>query len=110
MPHLTKNTVKSSLTVKCRSYASSSLRLEVGTDRTGYSEGALLPGASFGFDSLDFSEMTLDNAPYFTLAFREKEKHWIEKQIAMYSDTYRGPFGIYSISYRFTIHGGIKNR
>ncbi len=110
IPHLTKNTVKSSLTIKCRGYASSKLLLEVGTDRSGYREGVTLPGSTFGFDSLDFTSMTLDNSPYFTLAFREKEKNWIEKQVAMYTDAFRGPFGIYSVSYRYTVQSGIKNR
>ncbi len=110
VPHLTKDTAKGSLTFKCRGYAASSLLLEVGTDRSGYSEGALIPGSTFGFDSLDFTAMTLDNSPYFTLAFREKEKNWIEKQIAMHTDSFRGPFGVYSISYRYMIHGGVKNR
>ena len=110
IPHLTKDTAKGSLTFKCRGYAASSLLLEVGTDRSGYSEGALIPGSTFGFDSLDFTAMTLDNSPYFTLAFREKEKNWIEKQVAMHTDSFRGPFGVYSISYRYMIHGGVKNR
>ncbi|MBP3606628.1 MAG: leucine-rich repeat domain-containing protein [Clostridia bacterium] len=110
IPHLTKDTVKGSLTFKCRGYAASSLLLEVGTDRTGYSEGAKIPGSTFGFDTLDFTAMTLDNSPYFTLAFREKEKNWIEKQVAMHATDFRGPFGVYSISYRYTVHGGVKNR
>ncbi len=110
IPHLTKSTVKGSLAIKCRSYTSSALLLEVGTDRAGYREGVSLPGASFAFDTLDFSAATLDNSPYFTLSFREKEKNWIEKQIAMYSEGFREPFGIYSLSYRFTVQGRIKNR
>ncbi len=110
IPHLTKSTVKGSLSVKCRSYTSSSMLLEVGTDRAGYREGVFLPGASFAFDTLDFSATTLDNSPYFTLSFREKEKNWIEKQIAVYSEGFREPFGIYSLSYRFTVQGRIKNR
>lgn len=110
IPHLTKSTVKGSLTIKCRGYTSSALLLEVGTDRSGYREGVTLPGSTFGFDSLDFTSMTLDNSPYFTLAFREREKNWIEKQVAMYTDAFRGPFGIYSISYRYTVQSGIKNR
>ncbi len=110
IPHLTKDSVRGSLTFKCRSYCASSLLLEIGTDRTGYSEGAKLPGASFSFDSLDFTAMTLDSSPYFTLTSKEREKNWIEKQIAIHSDSFRGPFGVYSISYRYTVHGSIKNR
>ena len=110
IPHLTKSTVKSSLTLKCRSYTSSALLLEVGTDRSGYSEGVALPGSTFSFDSMDFTAMTLDNSPYFTLSFKEKEKNWIEKQVAMYSEAFRGPFGLYSVSYRYTVQGRIKNR
>ncbi len=110
IPHLTKSTVKGSLSIKCRAYTASALLLEVGTDRTGYSEGVSLPGASFSFDTLDFSLATLDNSPYFTLAFREKEKSWVDKQVAIYNSGFREPFGIYSISYRFTIQGSVKNR
>ena len=110
IPHLTKNTVKGSLALKCRGYTASALLLEVGTDRSGYREGVSLPGSTFGFDSLDFTAMTLDNSPYFTLSFKEKEKCWIEKQVAMYSETFRGPFGLYSVSYRYTVQGSIKNR
>jgi hypothetical protein len=110
IPHLTKNTVKGSLALKCRGYTASALLLEVGTDRSGYREGVSLPGSTFGFDSMDFTAMTLDNSPYFTLSFKEKEKCWIEKQVAMYSETFRGPFGLYSVSYRYTVQGGIKNR
>ena len=69
-----------------------------------------MPGASFSFDTLDFSLATLDNSPYFTLAFREKEKNWVDKQVAIYNSGFREPFGIYSISYRFTIQGSVKNR
>ena len=73
-------------------------------------EGVSLPGSTFSFDSLDFAAMTLDNSPYFTLSFREKEKNWIEKQVAMYTTAFRGPFGLYSVSYRYTVQGRIKNR
>ena len=110
IPHLTKSTVKGSLSLKCRGYTSSALLLEVGTDRSGYREGVSLPGSTFSFDSLDFAAMTLDNSPYFTLSFREKEKNWIEKQVAMYTTAFRGPFGLYSVSYRYTVQGRIKNR
>jgi hypothetical protein len=110
IPHLTKSTVKGSLSLKCRGYTSSALLLEVGTDRSGYREGVSLPGSTFSFDSLDFAAMTLDNSPYFTLSFREKEKNWIEKQVTMYTTAFRGPFGLYSVSYRYTVQGRIKNR
>ena len=40
----------------------------------------------------------------------EKEKNWIEKQIALYSSEYNSPIGIYAIAYRFRVKGKLKNK
>lgn len=108
IPHLTKNTVRGSLTVKCRSSGSGSLHLEVGTDRSGYEEVAHFSGGRMDFSSFDFSSVTLDTKEYYTLPMREREKRWVEKQITVYSDSYCSPIGIYSITYRYRIKGNIK--
>ena len=110
IPHLLKNTVKNSLTVKCRAFTSSKLICEVGTDISGYRETTSFPGGEFDFSTLDFTSLSANTTAAFTVPIGEKEKNWIEKQIAFYSDEYASAFGIYSISYRFTVKGKIKKQ
>ena len=110
IPHLTKDTVKHSLVVKYKSYSGSNLHVEVGTDRSGYSEVTSFPGADLDFSELDFANLSIDSGEYFTLPIGEKEKNWVEKQITLYSDSFRSPIGIYSITYRYTIKGKIRKR
>ena len=110
IPHLTKNTVKNSLTVKCRTLGGASLICEVGTDTSGYRELTEIPGGDMDFTSLDFSAICANTSQSFTIPISEREKGWIEKQIAFYSDEYASPFGIYSVSYRFTVKGRIKKQ
>ncbi len=110
VPHLAKNTVKHSLVIKCKVGGSGSLICEVGTDRSGYSEIARIPASEIGFYDLDFSSMILSASDEgASLPINEKEKGWVEKQIAVYSDAFCAPFGIYSITYRFIVKGRIKN-
>ncbi len=110
LPHLTKNTVKNSLTVKCRAFSSSKLICEVGTDRSGYRETTSFPGGELDFTALDFGTLSANTSSSFTVPIGEHEKGWVEKQLAFYSDEYASPFGIYSITYRFTVKGKIKKQ
>ena len=110
IPHLTKNTVKHSLVIKCKSYSGNKIHVEVGTDKSGYKEICSFPGTRIDFSSLDFSNISLDSSEYATLPISEKEKDWIEKQLTVYSDSYCSPIGIYSITYRYTVKGRIKQR
>ena len=109
IPNLTKNTVKHSLAVKLFRIGGGSLTCEAGTDRSGYKEVARLKDAELNFSELDFSAISFENSDFITLAFREKERGWIEKSIGFYSDEYCSPFGICTITYRFTVKGKIKN-
>ena len=109
VPHLAKSTVKHSLVVKCKSASGGMLSFQTGTDRRGFSEPAYLPASELDFTELDFSRMTFFFGEYFTVPLKEKEKGWVEKQIAVYSSEFNSPIGIYSISYRYTIKGKIKS-
>ena len=110
IPHLTKSTVKGSLTLKCRAFTKSSLICEVGTDTSGYKETTSFPGGEFDFSTLDFTTLTANTQESFTVPISERERGWIEKQITLYSDEFASPFGIYSINYRFTVKGKIKKQ
>ncbi len=109
IPHLTKSTVKHSLTVKMSANGSGGVVCEVGTDRSGYSEHAEIPSAEIDFSSFDFAYLAFETADHFTLPISEKEKNWIEKEIAI-SSTDGAPIAIYSVSYRFTVKGRIKKK
>ena len=108
MPHLAKDTVKHSLTMKLRAIGKGSFRCEVFSDGKGYLELCRFPSGDLGFSGLDFSNMTLQTEEVYTVPLAERAKRWVEKQIALYTDEYESPFGIYSIAYRFKVRGKIK--
>ena len=93
--------------MKC--LGSGEVNCEVGTNLKGYKEVASLPDAALNFAEFDFENMSFANVEYATVALREKERGWLEKTVAVYSDKYSSPFGIYSIIYRFTVKGKIKH-
>ncbi len=110
IPHLLKSSVKHSLAIKCRSYTTSELTCEVGTDKSGYREICKIPATSLSFADLDFSSPSLSTSESATILISEKERGWVEKQISVYSFKHCSPIGIFSISYRFKVKGRIKNR
>ena len=108
IPHLTKSSIKNSLTVKFRSFGRGRITVEVGTNGRGHREALTFPDASLDFSALDFSSLAFLGERIYTLPIYEKEKGWIEKQISIYTEHFTSPFGVYSISYRFRIKGRIK--
>ena len=109
IPNFTKNTVKHSLVVKVRCIGNGAVNCEVGTDKSGYKEIAELPDSVLNFAEFDFENLSFANLEYATLALKEREKGWLEKNVAFYSEKFSSPFGIYSIIYRFTVKGKIKH-
>lgn len=110
IPHLTKNTVKHSLVVKCKCFASTELHCEVYTDSSGYYELVTLKGGRLDFSELSFDSLALSTDEHCTIPIAEKERDWIEKQISLYSEGFRRPIGIYSLTYRYTVKGRIKRK
>ena len=108
IPHLEKDTVMGSLTLKCRSISSAVIRCEVGTDKEGYCEICRFPGMNFSFTDVNFSALTFSTTDTYTVPVSEKSKGWVEKQISLYSDGFRAPFGVFTLAYRFTVRGKIK--
>lgn len=110
LPHLSKSTVKRSLTIKCRAISGGSICCEAGSDRDGYREICRFPNRDLSFGDIDFGAMSLSPNDIYTVSLSEKLKNWVEKQITIYTTEFGSPFGIYSISYRFTVRGNIKNQ
>lgn len=109
VPHLTKNTVKKSLVIKAKSYRPDIISCEVQSDTRDPVYIGCLPTASESFDDFDFMVMPWYASRYASVTLYENEKRWIEKQITMVSQTFASPIFIYSINYRYTIRGRIKN-
>ncbi len=109
IPHLTKNTVKKSLVIKASSTSGGSIRVGVKTDLGDERTVAYIPNEDVSFSSLRFDGNLWNEHKYMSIAVKENEKNWIEKQIILTSDKFKSPIGIYSIVYRYTIKGKIKN-
>ena len=109
-PHLSKSTVKGSLTVKYTALASGRICCDVVTDSGGYSEAAVLGGGPIDFSDIDFSSLALTAEGSTTLPLKEKEKGWVEKSVSIYSKSFACPIAIHSIAFRYRIKGRIKHR
>ena len=109
IPHLTKKTVKKSLVIKTKSYQPDAIECEVKADGNDPLYIGCLPPASLGFEDFNFIYTPWYVSRYTASVLPEHEKSWIEKQLILYSCTYASPISVYSISYRYTIKGKIKN-
>ena len=109
IPHLTKSTVKKSLVIKARGTTPSSIRCYVKSDERDPTYVDSFPASHTSFDDFGFDASPWYVGRYGAVALPENEKRWIEKQITLSSSTYESPIAVYSISYRYTIKGKIKN-
>ena len=108
VPHLKKSTVKRSLAVKLAILGGGQILCEVDCDGGGYHPVGSVDGVS-DFSTLSFATSPFGDAARLTVALPERERGWVEKSIALYSEDFRSPFGVYSIGYRYRISGRIKN-
>ncbi len=110
IPYLTKSTVNNSLILKCTYRGRGELICEVATDKNGYREISGVNGGGFDFSSVSFDSLALTTDDLLTIPIMERERGWIEKQIAIYSVGYATPIAIHSVSYRYKIKGKIKKQ
>ena len=108
VPNLTKSTVKNSLSVKLRTFGSANITCRVCTDQSVHKEFAIIPDSGIDFNDLNFASLSFSNQDFMTFPLAEKEKNWVDKQLSFFSDAFREPFGIYSVTYKFTVKGRIK--
>lgn len=109
IPHLTKSTVKKSLVIKARSATPDVIRCDVRSDERDPTYVASFPTGQMSFGNFSFESAPWYVGRYGAVALPENEKRWIEKQITLSSSEYESPIAVYSISYRYTIKGKIKN-
>ena len=109
IPHLRKSTVKRSLTVKLATFVGGRIFCDVGRDDGGFRRVGSVDGGVTDLSSVSFISMPFDGQESVTVALPEGERGWVEKSIALYSEEFRSPIGVYSICYRYRISGRIKN-
>ena len=105
---MTKDTVKNSFVLKCKSFGKGSFRIEIKTDKKSYRELTSFVDSALNFEDLDFENLAFSTERSLLIPIAEKEKGWCEKQISLYSEEFASPIGIYAISYRFRPRGKIK--
>lgn len=110
VPHYTKTTVKRGTVLRLKSFEQSAFDLYATTDRQATSLLTRQSNSTTTFDSLDFDNLGLLTADSSILAIKEKTKKWVEKQYEFRNDKCNQPFGLYSITYRYTIAGDVKNK
>ena len=110
IPHLEKDSVRNSLSLKCRMEGASEATLLVRTERDGYETALCIRGGTLDFGEVDFSTFVFSSEEFQTFACRGRVKKFIEKQISLVSDTFASPIALSSIAYRYTIRGKIKNK
>ena len=86
------------------------MHLEVKTDRSGSKEVCTFSSGEMDLSDINFTNISFEGGDSYSIPFTEKEKGWIEKQLTLYSDTFRSPIEIYSLSYRYRIKGKVERR
>ena len=109
IPHLRKSTVKRSLTLKLATFIGGRLHCEVSRDSQGFKRVGVVDGGITDLSTLSFVSLPFDGSDSVTVTLPEGERGWVEKSIALYSEDFRSPIGVYSICYRYRISGRIKN-
>lgn len=108
VPHLAKSTVKRSLVVKCKNFTQGGFSAEVTTDHGVPYYLGNYSASRFLFNDLSFSSINFSTAAYSVIPIPESERGWVEKQLSFSSESFRSPFGICSVTYRYKIKGRIK--
>ena len=105
---LEKSTSPHSLVIHLKNFVGGSIYCEIITENEKLDIG-ISPSSALTFPETDFSSMTLGARETSSVALNEKSSGWVRKQIALYSEEFCSPFGVYSISYRYKIKGKIKH-
>lgn len=108
LPHFRKDTLAGSSTVKWKALSVAPTVL-VRTDRHPFRACDRVGPAVFDFASGDFSAMDFHGDTFASLSLREKERGWSYKQYLFRSDTFRSPFGVYSLTYSYYPSGRPKS-
>ena len=109
--NMTKSTVKRSLVVKVKNFASLAAKISVKTNKKPMAEAgniSLNRGINSFFSYMDFSDFSFIEDGDSIFAIREKEKKWVEKQYFIFTDKFMKPFALFNASFKYTVIGKYK--
>ncbi len=109
-PYLTKSTVKKSLTIRLSNRSRESVSVSTSIDGGQMVELCSIPMGEIDFEDFDFGTLTMICEDFESLSIPENQRKWVEKQIRVYTEQFKSPFAINSISYGFFTDGRIKNK
>lgn len=109
IPHLEKDSVRDSLTLKCHMEGAGESTLRVKTDRDAYASSYRIRGGTTDFSETDFSSFVFSADEFVTVACRGRVRKFVEKEVSLSSDAFDSPLVLSSIAYRYTVRGKIKN-
>ncbi len=107
-PSLAKGTIPGTAVARFKMMPGSHLRVNVslnGRDfkKIGEAFASRYDAGDFRFDNFSFTENE-DSV----VVLRELTRNWVDKQYSFVSDGFREPFGLYEISYLYTVKGKIR--
>ena len=105
--YLEKRTVPSSLVLKLKNFDTGRLYCDMCTDKGKVTYG-LSPASDLTFSSMGFEQMSAMTGGASAIRVDDRSQGWNEKQIALYTEEFCSPFGVYSIYYRYKIKGKLK--
>ncbi|MBQ8908173.1 MAG: leucine-rich repeat domain-containing protein [Clostridia bacterium] len=110
IPNLRKNTASGTVALRLKVLAPTHLCVEARTDRAAWHPVDRAHTDAADFEGADFSAFSFSEDSAVTLPIREKERGWCEKQLAIFGEVFRSPFGVYGLSYSFGVAGKLHHR
>lgn len=110
IPHLKKSTAHGGLVLHAAVMDGGAFSLSVRTDRESvWREIDRFTTSPAHFGGTDFSSLRFGGEGRAILGCKERERGWAEKQYRLSDGGFCHPFGIYTLSYRYTVAGKIKS-
>jgi hypothetical protein len=106
----TKSTVSGSFVVKCKAFPETGVSVSVRTNEIEWEDVDRIVVGRVDLSRMSFLSFTFNTMRENTALVREKEKRWVEKQVAFHDHCYMSPFGLLSATYDYKIAGKVRMR
>lgn len=108
LPSQAKDTLPHTAALKLKTPEGSRVSVWVRTDRHPFRLIEEISATTADAGDTDFSAFDFHSDDFATFPLRERERSWCFKQYLLSGNSFRAPFGIFSLSYSFTPSGRIK--
>ena len=108
IPHMSKDTVKNSVVVTCKTFNNSAFEVMAKSERKEWKSNEKVDASQADFTDVDFGIYSFRSRREYIYRSDEHLKKWTRKQYSFKSSVYRNPFGLISVAYGYTIHGKVQ--